>query len=417
MDDNVGRLLNRLGALGIADRTLVVFHSDNGGPMQGSNWSRNNPLRGTKGSLWEGGLRVPFAIQWPGRIPAGQVVGYDTPISALDMMPTFAAVSGADQVQDIRTEGVNLMPLLRGRVASLPPRRLYWRRGTATQVAIRDGGWKYYRNRNTGEDFLFDHATDGSEWWNEAPGNPAKVAELAAAYADYEATLPDPHWSGDGERLAITTYALNHAVANQAYAMPLSHAPAGRSVTWSMTNAPGWLGINPVTGELSGTPSPADAKHNTVTLQIEDRSDTSTYTVPLTVVGGYDPDDTDADGLPDAWETRQFRSIEVTSGGAEEDQDGDGASDRAEYIEGTDADNVNVYFRTPMTMLEGALVVSFEGVTNRRYVLHTSTNLFEGDWGYADSIENLQSNHMVNLQTGFCGDPATLFGRVGVEVR
>jgi arylsulfatase A-like enzyme len=418
MDDNVGRLLNRLGTLGIADNTLVVFHSDNGGPQQGSNWSLNKPLRGTKGSLWEGGIRVPFAMQWPGVIPAGQVGGFDTPISSLDMMPTFAAVSGADQLREIRTDGINLMPLLQGRVTSLPPRQLYWRRGTGSKVAIRSGDYKYYENRTTGDEYLFDLENSASEWWegliNSQPGI---AAGLAAEYAEYEAGIPDPHWSGDGELLAVTTYDLDEAVTNQPYAMPLTHSPAGQSVTWSISaGKPDWLSINPATGELSGTPSPGDAKHNLITLQIDTGSATSTYRVPLPVIGGHDPDDTDADGLADAWELDQFGDLVTSGGGPADDFDSDGDIDLDEFINGTSATDPLSTFTVPFAVTGNTFAVSFSSLTNRSYVLHTTTNLAAGPWNYADSTENLQGNGTAVLRADLCEDPDTLFGRIKVKL-
>ena len=203
MDDNVGRLLHKLGELGIAENTLVIFHSDNGGPLRGANWSFNKGLRGAKGNLWEGGVRVPFAFQWPGVIPAGQVGGMDLAVSSLDLMPTFAAISGADQLQQIHTDGMNLMPLLRGRISTLPERQLFWRRGSTQQISTRSDGWKYYKNRNTGDEYVFDHRTTAGEYGgNQVITNPDKLSELQAEYAAFEASIPDPHWNADGELLA-----------------------------------------------------------------------------------------------------------------------------------------------------------------------------------------------------------------------
>src|SRR3546814_11557465 len=88
MDDGVGRVLDELEVLGVTDHTMVVFLSDNGGP-EAANASDNGPLRGGKGSFFEGGLRVPFAIQWPGRIRPGTV--YDLPVISLDIVATIMA--------------------------------------------------------------------------------------------------------------------------------------------------------------------------------------------------------------------------------------------------------------------------------------------------------------------------------------
>ncbi|MDF7825371.1 sulfatase-like hydrolase/transferase [Pontiellaceae bacterium B12227] len=285
LDDNVGRLLDQLELLGIAENTMVVFHSDNGGPPD-QNWSRNNPLRGKKGELWEGGIRVPFAISWPGTIPAGQVADYDSPVSSLDLMPTFAAISGADQLQEIRTDGINLMPFLTNAVATTAPRKLYWRRGDTSKIAIRSGDYKYYYNRTTGAEYLFNHGSGSGEWdsGNKANSEPAKLAELQAEWAAYEATITDPHFNAGGPLLAVTTYDLDEAQTNTPYSMPLTYSTPGPSCTWSIvSDKPDWLSINPVTGELSGTPSVTNAYYNYIQLQVSDGSNTSTYNVPLRI--------------------------------------------------------------------------------------------------------------------------------------
>lgn len=282
-------------------------------------------------------------------------------------------------------------------------------------IATRSGDWKYYRDRNAGDNYLFDHGNTASEWsGNQAGTNPAKLAELQAEYAEYEASLPGVHWAV-GEELAITTYDLDDAETNQSYSMSLTHSPAGESVTWSIiAGQPGWLSINPSTGELTGSPSPADGKHNLITLQIDNGATNSTYRVPLTLVGGHDPDDTDADGLPDAWEMDQFGDLATTAGGSAEDQDLDGSSDRDEYVEGTSAIDSNSYFTTPFAVTGSTFSVSFDGITNRNYVLHTSTNLVDGEWCYGDSIDNLQSNGTTTLEGTICGDPDAFFGRIKV---
>ena len=93
MDDAVGRVLAKLSEIGQEENTLVVFHADNGGPTQ-STTSQNGPLRGFKSTTWEGGVRVPFMLQWKGRLPAGKV--YEQPVIQLDMLPTFVAAAGGE---------------------------------------------------------------------------------------------------------------------------------------------------------------------------------------------------------------------------------------------------------------------------------------------------------------------------------
>ncbi|NDV60901.1 sulfatase-like hydrolase/transferase [Puniceicoccales bacterium CK1056] len=416
MDDNIGRLMHRLGELGIADKTLVVFHSDNGGPGKGSNWSLNRTLRGTKGSLWEGGIRVPFAIQWPGTIPSGQVIGYDVPVSAIDMLPTFAAISSADQIMDIRTDGANLMPLLRGRVSTLGDRQLFWRRGTTLQIAIRSGDWKYYKNRNTGDEYLFDHSAGSGEYsGNQAVSNPSKLAELQAEYADLEAAMPYPHWNADGELLAITSYDLEDAVAGTPYTMPLTCSlPSGASPpVWSIIDGkPGWLSIHPTTGELTGTPAAGDSKFNLITLQIESDGNTSAYQVPLLVQGGFDPENVDRDMLPDSWEVAKFGNLTTTAGAPNENQDGDANSDYDEYLFGTNPTDPSSFLKPLLQVAPGSLTVSVDGIAGRRYLLQGSSTMANGEWFYSDSIEWLESDGPISLQADYPDGTKRFFARV-----
>src|SRR5690606_24639237 len=120
LDDSVGRVIQAVDRLGLAEDTLIFFFSDHGGgPAELT--SNNHPLRGGKGNFYEGGLRVPFLMRWPGRIPAGQVV--DDAIITLDVFPTAMAAAGVRQpaVQQ-RLDGIDLMAHLRGDAMTLPQR-------------------------------------------------------------------------------------------------------------------------------------------------------------------------------------------------------------------------------------------------------------------------------------------------------
>jgi hypothetical protein len=110
LDDNVGKILAALDAHELSDNTLVVFTNDNGGAMP-YNGSLNAPLRGTKGTVLEGGNRVPMTFRWPARLPAAAV--YEHPVSTLDFLPTFAALGGADTA-GLDLDGVDLLPYLVG---------------------------------------------------------------------------------------------------------------------------------------------------------------------------------------------------------------------------------------------------------------------------------------------------------------
>ncbi|OWK38659.1 sulfatase [Fimbriiglobus ruber] len=137
LDDAVGRVTAHLRKTGRDKDTLIFFFSDNGGsgrkPFLAYNTGVNTPLRGDKGQTLEGGIRVPFFVSWPGKIPAGKT--YDSPVIALDVFPTACALAGAKVDADL--DGVNLLPHLTGDVAAAPHPALYWRFGP--QKAIRQG--------------------------------------------------------------------------------------------------------------------------------------------------------------------------------------------------------------------------------------------------------------------------------------
>src|SRR5215211_3152325 len=138
MDDGIGRTMAALRAAGLEENTLVFFFSDNGGPlMQGTtiNGSSNAPLRGSKRQTWEGGIRVPFIIQWKGRLAAGTTDA--RPIIQLDVLPTALAAAGLEAGSGEKLDGVNLLPFLAGRARGTPHETLYWRLGT--MMAIREG--------------------------------------------------------------------------------------------------------------------------------------------------------------------------------------------------------------------------------------------------------------------------------------
>lgn len=204
MDDAVGRVVARLRAAGLEENTLLVFHSDNGGPtMRGTtvNASSNEPLRGSKRTTLEGGIRVPFVVQWKGKLPAGKV--YDAPVIQLDVLPTALAAAGVDVKPEWKLDGVNLLPFLGGSAKGQPHETLYWRFGT--QMAIRHGDWKLVQydlaadGGGAGQPSaakLYNLATDLGERSDQAAANPAKVKELRAAWEKWNAQLAKPLWGG-----------------------------------------------------------------------------------------------------------------------------------------------------------------------------------------------------------------------------
>ena len=144
VDDGVGELLDKLEELNIDDNTLIFFLSDNGGP-EDHNASDNGVLRDGKGSLHEGGIRVPFALQWPGTIPKGLV--YNKPIISLDIFATVASL--ADVTPKNQLDGVNLMPYLLNKNKEYPHEQLFWRMYDGKSLAIRSKNIKLVKYKSS----------------------------------------------------------------------------------------------------------------------------------------------------------------------------------------------------------------------------------------------------------------------------
>lgn len=177
VDDGTGAILDKLAELGLDERTVVVFLSDNGGTRQ--NRSTGVNVRGFKGSLWEGGHLVPAIFRWPGRIAAGTTTAA-TAIS-IDLLPTLLALAGAAPLGDRVLDGVDLSPLLLG-AAELPERDLFWQHGAAS--AMRRGPWKMLRTRSNTR--LFDLVRDPGERDDLAARHPERTAAMTAALAAWQ---------------------------------------------------------------------------------------------------------------------------------------------------------------------------------------------------------------------------------------
>jgi len=183
LDLSVGRILAELDKLGLRDNTVVIFYSDNGGLVDSA---AQPPFRGGKAQLYEGGIRVPLLVRWPGVVKPGRVES--TPITTVDFLPTFSAIAGATLPGSLPLDGVNLMPLLSGH--PLPARALFWHyphyhpAGVAPSTAVRAGRWKlidFYEQEILGigrKPELYDLERDPGEEHDLAKENQAKVAEL-----------------------------------------------------------------------------------------------------------------------------------------------------------------------------------------------------------------------------------------------
>lgn len=187
VDDGVGRVVQTLVDTEQATRTLVFFISDNGG-LTRKNFSRNDPFTGVKGDLFEGGVRVPYLVAWPGTIPAGTV--YDAPVSTLDVAATVIARAG---ISIDGLDGVDLVPWLTGAASGSPHEELFWKFGE--QRALRAGQWKYMNAY--GRRLLFDLDADPGETRNLATQHPDRVEQLATRYAEWEEGQVPALWPGE----------------------------------------------------------------------------------------------------------------------------------------------------------------------------------------------------------------------------
>jgi arylsulfatase A-like enzyme len=206
LDDAVGRVLGKVRELGLEEDTLIYFISDNGGPTAQTT-SSNGPLRGYKAQTWEGGIRVPFAIQWRGKIPAGKVD--PRPVIQLDLLPTSLAAAGQPIQAEWKLDGVNLLPYLTGERTDSPHEALFWRLGS--QLAVRKGDWKLVKgdvlgpaapteNTGTAGAQLYHLGDDLGESIDLAAKHPEKVKELAAAWEAWSQELAAPSWLPGGAR-------------------------------------------------------------------------------------------------------------------------------------------------------------------------------------------------------------------------
>ena len=186
MDNVVGDVLAKVREEQLEDDTLIIYMSDNGGPTPG-NTSRNDPFKGFKTQVHEGGIRVPFMMQWKGKIPAGKT--YSKPVISLDILPTAVAASGGKVADNL--DGVNLLPYLKGDDPGAPHESLCWL--FDKQSAVRKGEWKLSRHEEHGMR-LHNLANDPGEKNDLASEDADKVSELLAAWDRWNAKNVKPLW-------------------------------------------------------------------------------------------------------------------------------------------------------------------------------------------------------------------------------
>lgn len=210
LDDAVGRVMAKVRELGQEENTLVMFYSDNGGPTAETS-SRNDPLRGFKGQMYEGGIRVPFVMQWKGTVPAGMT--YTQPVMGFDCHATALAAakvawasaqtspdSGKAETTLATLDGVDLLPHLLGEKTTAPHDFLCWRAGA--QRAIRMGDWKLVQTPRESTAQLFNLKTDLGETTDLAAKEPAKFNELSAKIAEWERGTIPAKWIRQDQRNA-----------------------------------------------------------------------------------------------------------------------------------------------------------------------------------------------------------------------
>ncbi len=188
LDDAVGEVLAAVDRAGVADRTLVLFLSDNGAASY-TGIVDNAPLAGGKLTNFEGGVNVPFVLRWPSRLAAGT---YAAPVSSLDVVTTVAQATGVELPTDRAYDGVDLVPFVTGARTGDPHPALFWR--AAGHRAVRAGPWKLISDTRTGARVLYDMSGDPYEHTDLAAHEPARVTALESMLAQWEATLATPSW-------------------------------------------------------------------------------------------------------------------------------------------------------------------------------------------------------------------------------
>lgn len=190
LDSQIGRILDKLDELGLAENTLILFSSDNGAADKRG--GSNGALRGWKWNLYEGGIRVPLIVRWPGHVPAKRV-DESSVLNICDFAPTFCRLAGASMESGYAGDGVDMTDALLGKPFQRS-RPMFWHHPTASgrspQLAVRDGDWKLLINPDGSEAALYDLASDVGEQTNLAAANPELVDRLRSQVFAWYETLP-----------------------------------------------------------------------------------------------------------------------------------------------------------------------------------------------------------------------------------
>jgi len=273
LDRAVGRLLAKVESLGLTERTIFIFTSDNGGlhvlESPGTPATHNRPFRAGKGHLYEGGLREPLLVRWPGVTQPGRVC--DTPVVLTDLVPTLLEAAGLDPAQVVGPlDGVSLVGLLRDDAPASRP--LFWHfphytnQGGRPAGAIREGDWKLVEQFEDGSLELYDLAADVGETRNLATAEPERAARMLAALRDWRARVgarmptPAPDFDAalhrrlyveqDSSRLEPAATAAAMELEWQAWRAALNAATEGRQA--SVTPARGDIRLHARAARVHG---------------------------------------------------------------------------------------------------------------------------------------------------------------------
>ncbi|MEO0606938.1 MAG: sulfatase [Pseudomonadota bacterium] len=217
LDRSVGRVVEKLEAEGLADNTIIIISSDNGGAGYIGLPNVNAPFRGWKITLFEGGIRVPMFVKWPQKIAPGTLV--DTPVAHIDVLPTLAAAAGADLPTDRIIDGQNLLPAAMGTGSvERPNDAIFWQSGF--YHVVRAGDWKLQVNHEQDAVWLYDLASDPTEQTNLAETRGDKVAELQALLDAHHADSVGPLYAHQIVSPILIDKTLNDATeADDAYVL------------------------------------------------------------------------------------------------------------------------------------------------------------------------------------------------------
>ena len=203
MDEAAGKVIAKLDELGLSENTLVIFTSDNGGLSTSEGWPTSNlPLRDGKGWLYEGGIREPLIVRWPGVTKAGDKIS--VPVNSPDFFTTLMDATGATAPPNQPLDGIDLKPILQGEAVA--QRALFWdyphygNQGGAPGAAVRLGDWKLIEWDEDNKTELFNLADDIGEQHDLAPQQPARVEQLRAMLHGWQEKVgakrptPNPHY-------------------------------------------------------------------------------------------------------------------------------------------------------------------------------------------------------------------------------